>query len=517
MKREIRVLVIEDMATDVELINHELQRGGLHFRSKRVESEEELLSELEHHPPDVILSDHGIRGFDGFTALALARERRPDIPFIFVTGAHGDEVAVETIKHGADDYVLKGRLHQLVPAVTRALRGASERAQRRQLEAALQELRQQSQFLVEVASAYAIFALDPEGRIVSWNPSAERMTGFSAREAIGRDLVSFLPREDQAKGRLALRLASEQGRHEEFGWRVTRRDGAAFRAAATLAPHRDEHGHPSGLLCVLHDLTRQQQAAEEIQLKADHAVRQRATQAEADCRELQELAHSLALDLRTPLRNLDGFADLLRKHVADQLAPKNRSALETIADSARQMDRVLDELLTFTRIGQTEILHLHFGLADTVKEVISDLRRETEGRRVEWTVDELPEVIGDPALLWLVFTNLLSNALKFTRPRELARIQIRGQVTEHEVIVSVTDNGVGFDPRHRAKLFGVFQRLHPGEEFEGRGVGLANIRRIIRLHGGRTWAEGAIDQGATFYFSLPRPPVETPCPQCPDS
>jgi light-regulated signal transduction histidine kinase (bacteriophytochrome) len=170
------------------------------------------------------------------------------------------------------------------------------------------------------------------------------------------------------------------------------------------------------------------------------------------------------------------------------------------------MGALLDELVTYCRIGQIELTHLQFNLTDTVREIVHDLRRAAEGRHIEWVVGGLPEVVGDPALLWLVLENLLANAVKFTRPREHARIEIGSQSTPREIIVFVADNGVGFDPRHRAKLFGVFQRLHPATEFEGIGAGLANVRRIVRRHGGRAWAEGALDQGATFYFSLPRPP-----------
>jgi light-regulated signal transduction histidine kinase (bacteriophytochrome) len=168
------------------------------------------------------------------------------------------------------------------------------------------------------------------------------------------------------------------------------------------------------------------------------------------------------------------------------------------------MGKLIDDLLGFSRTARAELRKVRVSLDDVVQSVLHEMEPDTRNRQIEWVVGKLPQVEGDPALLRQVFYNLISNALKYTRTRERATIELSSSRTEAEVVVFVKDNGVGFDPRYAQKLFGVFQRLHRASEFEGTGVGLANVRRIISRHGGRTWAESHLDEGATFFFSLPK-------------
>jgi len=220
---------------------------------------------------------------------------------------------------------------------------------------------------------------------------------------------------------------------------------------------------------------------------------------------LVELSYTLALSLGTPLAHAECFVERLDKRVGEKLDHKSRDSLKIITESVGQMSQLVDVMVKFCRIERAEMYRLHFSLGDLMKEVVRDLRRETQGREVQWVLGELPEVVGDPALLLWALTDLADNALKFTRSRCPARIEIGSNVTELEIVVSMADNGVGFDPSKGDRLFGVFQRLHKDREYEGLGVGLAKVRRIVARHGGRTWAEGAVGQGATFYFSLPHP------------
>ncbi|MBC8096619.1 MAG: response regulator [Akkermansiaceae bacterium] len=501
MKKELRVLMIEDTAPDVVLINHELRKAGLRFRSRRVESRESFLHELEHHTPDVILSDHGIPGFDGFAALAEARSRCPEVPFIFVTGAPGEPATEETLKSGADDYVLKKSLHLLGPAIERALRDADTRNHRRQLEAALLDAEEHLRMISAEFKEYAAFVLDPEGRVATWNPGAEQMLGYEPKEILGQDFKTFFRAEaiDHDWPVQMLENARRKGREEENGWRV-RKGGEHFRvnhAVVSLPGDSSLSKRDRGYLSVLRDLTLRE--PDETHCEA----RDRAAQLEAANRELEEFTHTIALDLRLPLRHIESFSEILVKTAHDRLDPKSRSYLKTISDSAHQMSRLIDDLFTFSRISQTDMYRLHLSLGEIIKEVIHDLRPQFEGREIEWITGELPEVEGDPVMLWMVLTNLISNALKFTRNKEQARIEVGCTTAEQEFVVFVRDNGLGFDQHYAPKLFGLFRRLH-GKEFEGTGVGLVNVRRIIERHGGRVWAEGVENEGATFYFSLPR-------------
>ena len=245
-----------------------------------------------------------------------------------------------------------------------------------------------------------------------------------------------------------------------------------------------------------HDVTERRRVATELQIRGELL--------QAANKELEAFSYSVSHDLRAPLRHIDGYAALLSKAAGEALSDKARRYLQTISDSAKQMGQLIDDLLVFSRMGRQDMLRTTVNLDQLVKTVLHDLRLDLQGRPISWTMHPLPNVSGDPAMLRQVFVNLISNALKFTATKPETKIEIgASKQSPGEVEIFVRDNGVGFDMQYVNKLFGVFQRLHRNDEFEGTGIGLANVRRIIHRHGGRTWAEGALDQGATFYFSLP--------------
>ncbi len=219
--------------------------------------------------------------------------------------------------------------------------------------------------------------------------------------------------------------------------------------------------------------------------------------------ELEAFSYSVSHDLRTPLRHIVGFGDLLRKETDGNLGDKAERYLGIITDAATRMSALIDDLLGFSRMGRQELRLAPVDLNVTVREVRGELLHEYENRQVEWRLGDLPTVQGDAGLLKLVFTNLLANALKYSRKRALSRVELSAHERGGEAIIEVRDNGVGFDSRFADKLFGVFQRLHRSEEFEGTGIGLANVRRIVGRHGGRVWAESELDGGASFFVALP--------------
>ena len=237
---------------------------------------------------------------------------------------------------------------------------------------------------------------------------------------------------------------------------------------------------------------------------ANRELLERTAQLEAANKELESFSYSVSHDLRAPLRHVTGFALLLQKKGTSILDEKTLHYLDTISESAKQMGILIDDLLAFSRIGRSEVNKSRVHLGYLVEGILKDLQEETKNRDIAWKVGELPEAYCDGSMLRLVFVNLISNAVKFTRPRPKADIEIGCIPEKDEFIFFVRDNGVGFDPKYQDKLFGVFQRLHHQDEFEGTGIGLANVRRLIHRHGGRTWADGEIENGATFYFSLPK-------------
>ena len=252
------------------------------------------------------------------------------------------------------------------------------------------------------------------------------------------------------------------------------------------------------------ELEQRRHREEEIR-ELNRELGNRAAELEAANAELESFAYSVSHDLRAPLRHMVGYSELLQRQASSLLDEKSQRFIRTILDSAKRMGSLIDDLLAFSRIGRAETKKTKVDLDQLVGEVVAEIRQDSKDRDIAWKIGALPVCYGDRSMLRLVVVNLVSNAVKFTRMRERAEIEI-GCVdrNEKEVEVFVRDNGAGFDMQYANKLFGVFQRLHLPEQFEGTGIGLATVQRIIHRHGGQVRGEGAVDQGAAFYFSLPK-------------
>jgi signal transduction histidine kinase len=252
------------------------------------------------------------------------------------------------------------------------------------------------------------------------------------------------------------------------------------------------------------EVAQRKQREDEIR-KLNQELAKHAAELEASNSELESFAYSVSHDLRAPLRHIVGYSELLQKQASASLDDKSHRYIRTILESTRRMGNLIDDLLAFSRIGRVETKRTAVDLEQLVKEAVAEIGHDMKGRDIAWKIGALPVCYGDRSMLRLVVVNLISNAVKFTRKRRPAEIEI-GSLSgnQKEIEVFVRDNGAGFDMRYQNKLFGVFQRLHLPEEFEGTGIGLATVQRIIHRHGGKVRAEGAVDRGATFYFSLPK-------------
>ena len=248
-----------------------------------------------------------------------------------------------------------------------------------------------------------------------------------------------------------------------------------------------------------------------LNAELEQRVLERTTQLQAANEELQAFSYSVSHDLRAPLRHVLGFVDLLQKDAGPTLSEINLCHLKKISHAASRMGNLIDDLLEFSHLGRAALQKTEVNLDELVSETLDDFQAERKERKIVWTLHPLPLVRADRALLRMVLVNLISNAVKFTGARAEARIEIGCAPDQNgETVIFIRDNGAGFDPKYCGKLFGVFQRLHSQGAFEGTGIGLANVQRIIHRHGGRTWAEGVIDGGATFYFSVPNQSASVP-------
>lgn len=341
----------------------------------------------------------------------------------------------------------------------------------------------------------AIVGTDLAGTITSWNPSATRLYGYTAAEAIGRK-VSILAgtQEDSNLTQLIANIvAGEEGNQRDTVHYT--QSGHAIDVSLTISPVLDATGAVMGVAVISRDISARKQAEAELQ---------------SANKELEAFTYSVSHDLRAPLRAMNGFSRILLEDYDAEIPADAKHFLQLIQDNARQMGQLVDDLLAFSRLGRQQLVKVPVDLDHLVRSVIDDLQPDWQGRNVRFTIGELPTLDVDPGLMRQVFINLIGNAIKFTHKRETAEITVSvlPDTDPNHVEFAVRDNGVGFDMAYTHKLFGVFQRLHRAEEYDGTGVGLALVQRVIHRHGGRIRAESTLNQGATFSVTLPREPAQ---------
>ncbi len=374
--------------------------------------------------------------------------------------------------------------------------------ERRKTEQTLRESEERFRLLVEGVVDYGIFMLNPAGVVTSWNTGAERIMGYGAGEIIGRSFDCFFLAEDVQAGRSRneLDVAASAGRFEGQGWRQ-RKDGTRFWADFTVSALRDADGRLIGFVKVTRDLTSRRAAEEQIEhLRLD--LQHRNENLAAANADLEAFSRSMAHDLNAPVRHILAYADMLLRDFKDSMPAEALDHVSHIKKSAVRMSDLVRDLLGWFSIARRPVKAHTVALQPLVKSVIAEFAVETLNRNVEWRVSELFEAECDRGLVLLLLQNLIGNALKFTRTRERAVIEIGHVVTEDDRVVFVRDNGVGFNMDYVGKLFHAFERLHPASDFEGTGIGLTIAARIVQKHGGRIWADAAPDKGATFHFTL---------------
>jgi PAS domain S-box-containing protein len=381
------------------------------------------------------------------------------------------------------------------------IRDATER---RGLEEALLKSRNMLERLFETAPD-AVVVIDGNGLIRKVNQQTEALFGYMREELIGRRVEHLMPERFHNRHRQHRRgyFADPRARKMGIGLELygLSQDGREIPVDIMLTPIETSEG--TWAFAAIRDITQRKQSDAKIQ-ELNLALKTQVDQLASSNRELEAFSYSVSHDLRAPLRHIIGFVDLLNAKGTSTLDEKSRHYLEVISEAAKKMGHLIDDLLAFSRMGRTEMMKTKVDFGLLVREIVKEQTEDAKGREIEWKIEPLPTVVGDSAMLRQVMVNLIANALKFTRPRTPAKIEIGHLELDDESHFFVRDNGVGFDPAYVNKLFGLFQRLHGTDEFEGTGVGLAIVQRIIMRHGGKVWAEGSLEGGATFWFSLPQ-------------
>jgi PAS domain S-box-containing protein len=386
----------------------------------------------------------------------------------------------------------------------------------RQAEEALHADAESFRLLVGSIRDCAIYMLDLQGHVISWNEGAQRINQYAGAEIIGRHFSIFytIEDQDQALPGQSLRIAAETGHYEAEGWRV-RMDGSCFWAEVHITAILDAQTQLSGFCKVTRDLTeprRVEAAIQQLNTDLEQRVAARTAdlataniQLQAINQELEAFAYSVSHDLRTPLRAISGFSNVLLTSYSETLDLRGQHYLQRIHAAAAQMGHLIDDLLGLSRLTRSDMHTGSVDLTDLARAVADALQQTEPERAVTWDIAEGLMARGDASLLRVVLDNLLANAWKFTSGHATARIEVGMRQDEGETIYFVRDDGAGFDMAYADKLFGAFQRLHTVREFTGTGIGLATVQRIIHRHGGRVWAQGAVEQGTTISFTLAAP------------
>jgi len=352
-----------------------------------------------------------------------------------------------------------------------------------------------------------IIVWNPQYEITRFNKASEILTGRTEKEVFGKSLEILFPPTERESSMELIRKTLEGEQMEVVEINILHIDGSVATLLWNSANIMSRDGiTPVATIAQGHDITKRKLAEKEI-IKLNETLEQkvieRTKQLEAANKEMETFSYSVSHDLRAPLRHIGGFIDLLIKNSTSKLDEIGLRYLNIISESSKEMGNLIDALLSFSRLGRAELQQGKINSGSLVSQVIKTFDDELVGRNVEINISELPDTMGDETLITQVWANLISNALKYSQNQEKAVIDIGGKTENDMTIFYIKDNGAGFDMRYAGKLFGVFQRMHKSSDFEGIGIGLANVNRIIIRHGGTCWAESEVNKGATFYFSLP--------------
>ena len=504
----LKVLSLEDSARDFEIIREQLTEAGYVMEISRVEKGADFEDILRTKSYDIILADFNLPGYDAFTALHLCNEICPDVPFICVSGSIGEETAIELIKKGAVDYVLKDRPKRLPLAVKRALEEAKEKRLVKQAEEKLRESELNYRTLADSGQAM-VWTSGTDKRCNYVNRVWFQFTGQVPGDDLDKEWVECSHPDDEARCRDIYSGAFDRRETFSMEHRLRRYDGEYRWIINDGCPRYGSNGEFIGYIGQCLDITERKLAEAEI-LKfsktLEQHVEERTEQLLAANRELEAFSYTVSHDLRAPLRGIHGFTQILMEDFSGKLDHEGKRICSVIQENSLKMANLIEDLLGFSRLSRIDIQRSAVNMNQLAASVFQEIADVEMQKRTKLQIGNLCNVCADPILIHQVWANLISNAIKYSSGKGKINISISCRNEDGKCIFCIRDNGAGFEMKYVDKLFGVFQRLHSEKDFEGTGVGLAIVKRIVERHGGEVWAVGEVDKGATFYFSLP---VET--------
>jgi signal transduction histidine kinase len=483
------IVIIDDNPDDRLLAIRELEKEFSQLNIVEINDANGLASALEANNYDLVITDYQLKWTNGLDVLNALKFRHPDVPVIMFTNSGTQEVAIEAMKAGLDDYVIKSPKHFV--RLSQAVRLAWENAQ---IRARLNQTSLRLQFLLNQLNV-GVFRATLDGELIECSDGFLHLLKLNTREE-ARIFFRTYPK---------LNLANSQGTPPwEKEVQLLLDGNSIWLMLSETLTELDGETVIDGLL---RDITERKLAEAKIQQlnqTLENRVSERTAQLEATNKELETFAYSISHDLRSPIRQIYSFADLLQQSLPSiNLSEEVDSYLKMILRLTKRAGKMIDDLMEFSSTGRFEMLYSIIDTNSLVQEIKQQLIPQTQHRSIVWDVESLPEINGDRTLIRIVWQNLIENAVKYTSNRDIAEINIGSSSNSSEITFFIKDNGVGFDMRYVERIFGIFQRLHTNEEFEGTGIGLANVQRIIHRHVGRIWVESKVNQGTTFYFSLP--------------